>query len=262
MNVIHSTQFSPSSSPPPPQNRLLSLAWNKVNSGLFARLNLVELSKETVLYEPHSEMNYAYFPINSIISIRYEMKNGETSEICVVGNDGMLGAAMILGAESTPNYAVVLIAGLAYRLSRSDLAAEMDRNREMRNVLLRYAQSFTTQLAQSAVCNSHHYIEQRLCRFLLQSLDRLDSNRLPLTQEIIARMLGVQCEGVMESASKLQNMGAISCSLGDIHVLDREILESLCCECYELLKIEENRLFPVLSSLTNKTFPVMRISTS
>jgi CRP-like cAMP-binding protein len=197
-----------------------------------------------VLYKPSYRIEHAYFPIDSIIAILQETENGASCEISVVGNEGMTGVAMVLGAESTPSYSIVQSAGYAYRLKRSDLIAELNHNNELRNLLLRYAQSFMTQIAQTAVCNRHHSIDQRLCRLLLQSLDRVEGYSLVMTQELMANMLGVRREGITESAGKLQKLGVISYSRGHIDVLNKDKLEALCCECYVVVKKEENRLFP------------------
>jgi CRP-like cAMP-binding protein len=172
------------------------------------------------------------------------MKDGASAEIAVVGNDGAIGVALFMGGETTTNRAIVQSAGSAYRLTRARLKQEFDRHGEMLHILLRYTQALITQMAQTAVCNRHHSVDQQLCRWLLLSLDRLDSNKLNMTQELIANMLGVRREGVTDAAGKLQKLGVIQYARGRITVLDRPQLEQLCCECYQVVKTETDRLMP------------------
>jgi CRP-like cAMP-binding protein len=174
------------------------------------------------------------------------MESGASAEISVVGNEGLIGVALFMGGESTPSRAVVQSGGSAYRLAGQRLKDEFHRHGEMMLLMLRYTQSLITQMAQTAVCNRHHSIDQQLCRWLLLSLDRLPSNRLTMTQELIANMLGVRREGVTEAAGNLQTRGVIEYSRGQITVLDRQKLEQLSCECYEVVKKETDRLLPYL----------------
>lgn len=252
MNMNLSETSRPSFALTPFQNRLLVPPLFNALIGISARHNLVELSKNTVLYRPDSTMDYAYFPINSLIAKLYELENGDSSEICMVGNEGMIGVSMVLGAESTPNLAVVQKAGFAYRVGKSELMTAMDKNSELRTVLLRYAQSRMTQITRVAVCNRYHGTDQRLSLLLLQTLDRLEGNNVALTHEEIAKMLGVRRESITESTGKLKRLGAISCSRGNVVLRDKAKLMSLCCECYDAAKMHENRVFPMSSGLANK----------
>jgi len=198
----------------------------------------------SVLYEAGDAQRYIYFPIDSIVSLLYVLKSGASAEIAVVGNDGAIGIALFMGGETTTNRAIVQSAGSAYRLSRAWLKREFERHGEMLHILLRYTQALITQMAQTAVCNRHHSVDQQLCRWLLLSLDRLNSNKLTMTQELIANMLGVRREGVTDAAGKLQKLGVIQYSRGKIIVLDRPRLEALCCECYQVVRTETDRLMP------------------
>jgi CRP-like cAMP-binding protein len=195
-----------------------------------------------VLYESGDKLRHVYFPTDSIISLLYVMENGASAEIAVVGNEGIVGVSLFMGGESTPSRAVVQSAGTAYRLNGQRLKDEFDRHGELLVLLLRYTQALLTQMAQTAVCNRHHSIDQQLCRWLLLSLDRLPSNELTMTQELIANMLGVRREGVTDAAGKLQKLGVIEYSRGHIKVLDRHKLEELSCECYAVVKQESDRL--------------------
>jgi len=199
-----------------------------------------------VLYESGDELRYAYFPIDCIISLLYVMENGASAEIAVVGNEGIIGVALFMGGGTMPNRAVVLNAGYAYRLRATMLKQEISRNESLLRLLLRYTQALITQMAQTAVCNRHHSVDQQLCRWLLLRLDRLSSNELTMTQELIANMLGVRREGVTEAAKKLQLAGLIDYRRGHITVLDRPGLEARVCECYQVVKTEFDRLFPSL----------------
>jgi len=197
-----------------------------------------------VLYESGDTLRYAYFPVDCIISLLYVMEDGASAEISVVGNEGILGTALFMGGESTPSRAIVQSAGHAYRLVAQKFKEEFMRHTEMLVLLLRYTQALITQMAQTAVCNRHHSIDQQLCRWMLLSLDRLPSNNLVMTQELIANMLGVRRESVTEAAGKLQKLGVISYQRGHITVLDRVKLEKLSCECYAVVKKETDRLLP------------------
>jgi CRP-like cAMP-binding protein len=191
-------------------------------------------------------MKYVYFPITSIVSLLYVMEDGASAEIAVVGNEGILGISLFMGGETTPSRAVVQSSGDGYRLKAQLLKDEFNRAGPMLHLLLRYTQALITQMAQTAVCNRHHSIDQQLCRWLLLSLDRLPSNELKMTQELIANMLGVRREGVTEAAGKLQNAGLIHYSRGHITVIDRAGLEARVCECYAVVKTEFDRLLPDL----------------
>jgi len=195
-----------------------------------------------VIYESGDVLRHVYFPTNSIVSLLYVMMSGASAEISVVGYEGLIGVALFMGGESTPSRAVVQSAGYAYRLKGQILKDEFNRHEDLSHLLLRYTQSLLTQMAQTAVCNRHHSIDQQLCRWLLLSLDRLQGNHLTMTQELIANMLGVRREGVTEAAGKLQKLGVIEYSRGEITVLDRPALEKLCCECYAVVKTESDRL--------------------
>ncbi len=209
---------------------------------LFPHLKLVEMPFGMVLYESGVVLRHIYFPVDSIVSLLYVLNNGASAEIAVVGNEGAVGVSLFLGGETTPSRAVVQSAGSAYRLSRARLKEEFNRHGQLLHVLLRYTQSLITQMAQTAVCNRHHALDQQLCRWLLLSLDRLDSNELRVTQELIASMIGVRREGVTEAAGRLQKLGVIRYSRGKITVLDRPRLEELSCECYAVVKAETDRL--------------------
>jgi len=198
----------------------------------------------SVLYESGSKLRHVYFPTTSIVSLLYVMEDGASAEIAVVGNEGILGIALFMGGETTPSRAVVQSAGEGYRLKAHLLKQEFNRFGPMLHLLLRYTQALITQMAQTAVCNRHHSVDQQLCRWLLLSLDRLASNELTMTQELIANMLGVRREGVTEAAGKLQALGLIHYSRGRITVLDRLGIEAKACECYEVVKREFDRLLP------------------
>ncbi len=228
----------------PRQNHILDALPDLERERLFPHLELVEMSLGKVLYESGSALRHIYFPTDSIVSLLYVMRDGASAEIAVVGNEGAIGVSLFMGGETTPSRAIVQSAGHAYRLSRRRLKAEFDRHGDMLHILLRYTQSLLTQMAQTAVCNRHHSVDQQLCRWLLLSLDRLSTNRLNMTQELIANMLGVRREGVTEAAGKLQAKGAIRYSRGKITVLDRPQLERLACECYAVVKRETDRLLP------------------
>jgi CRP-like cAMP-binding protein len=202
------------------------------------------LSLGTALYEPDTVMQHVYFPIDSIVSLLNVMADSSSAEIAIVGNDGVVGVSLFMGGETTPSRAVVQSAGQAYRLEGSLLKSEFNRAGAMQHLLLRYTQSLLTQMAQTAVCYRHHSLDQQLCRWLLVSLDRLPSNELLMTQDLIANMLGVRREGVTEAARKLQQAGLIQYSRGHIVVLDRPGIEARTCECYALVKRESDRLLP------------------
>jgi CRP-like cAMP-binding protein len=207
-------------------------------------LELIEMPLGHVLYESHGSEPYVYFPTSAIVSLLYVMKNGDAVEIAVVGNEGMVGIPLIMGGNSTPSRAVVQSAGKGYRLQAQTMKDAFERSGPVAHLLLRYTQALITQMSQTAVCNRHHSVDQQLCRWLLLSLDRLQSNRLSMTQELIANMLGVRREGVTEAAGKLQDAGLISYRRGTITVVDRPGLEAKACECYQVVKTEFDRLLP------------------
>jgi CRP-like cAMP-binding protein len=197
-----------------------------------------------IVYESGDQLRHVYFPTDSIVSLLYVMENGSSAEISVVGNEGLVGIALFMGGETTPSRAIVQSGGNAYRLIAKRMKDEFNRHGQLQLLLLRYTQSLITQMAQTAVCNRHHTVDQQLCRWLLMSLDRLPSNRLTMTQELIANMLGVRREGVTTAAAKLQKLNVIQYARGRITVLDRPKLEHLCCECYAVVKKETDRLAP------------------
>ena len=197
-----------------------------------------------VLYESGSQLSHVYFPTTSIVSLLYAMENGASAEIAVVGNEGIVGVALFMGGETTPSRGIVQSAGHAYRLGGQHLKREFLRAGELQHVLLRYTQALLTQMAQTAVCNRHHSLDQQLCRWLLLSFDRLPSNELTMTQELIANMLGVRREGVTEAAGNLQKAGLIRYNRGRIVLVDRPGLEARSCECYAVVKKEFDRLLP------------------
>jgi len=223
-------------------NHLLAALPDEAKEHLFPHMKLVDLPLGKVLYEPGDALHYVFFPTDSIVSLLYVMENGASAEISVVGNEGVVGIAVFMGGESTPSRAIVQSSGSAFSLSSQRLRSEFNGYTDMRMLMLRYTQSLITQMAQTAVCNRHHSIDQQLCRWLLLSLDRLSHNRLVMTQELIANMLGVRREGVTEAAGKLQKLGVIQYNRGRITVLDRPRLEKLSCECYAVVKAETDRL--------------------
>jgi CRP-like cAMP-binding protein len=228
----------------PDKNHLLAALPRDEYERLRPGLELVELPLGKVLYESGDELRHVYFPIDSIVSLLYVMADGASAEIAVVGNEGIIGIALFMGGETMPNRAVVQSAGRAYRLKGQLLKSEFNRAGELQHLLLRYTQALITQMSQTAVCNRHHTVDQQLCRWLLLSLDRLSSNNLSMTQELIANMLGVRREGVTEAAGKLQDAGLIHYSRGHITVTDRPGLEARSCECYQVVKTEFDRLLP------------------
>jgi CRP-like cAMP-binding protein len=228
----------------PLQNHLLSAFPAAELERIIPQLQLVPMPLGKVLYESGDVMHHVYFPTDCIVSLLYVLVNGASAEISVVGNEGLIGISLFMGGETTPSRAVVQSAGFSYRLDAQKLKDEFHRNGEVQLLLLRYTQALITQMAQTAVCNRHHSVDQQLCRWLLLSLDRLASNQLVMTQELIANMLGVRREGVTEAAGKLDKLGIINYTRGRITVLDRPRLEQLCCECYAVVKKESDRLLP------------------
>lgn len=197
-----------------------------------------------VLHESGAKMQYVYFPTTAIVSLLYELENGSSAEIAVVGNEGVVGISLLMGGESTLSRAVVQSAGMGYKIKSARVVAEFGRSGPVMHLFLRYIQALITQMSQTAVCNRHHTLDQQLCRWLLLSADRLSSNELVMTQELIANMLGVRREGVTEAASALQRVGLIKYSRGRITMLDRPGLELRTCECYAVVKKEYDRLLP------------------
>jgi len=241
---------SPISAPGPSnphQNHLLDALPSDDYERVASHLELLPLKLGDVLYESGGHMNYVYFPTTSIISLLYVMQDGASAEIAIVGNEGMLGISLFMGGDSTPSRAVVQSAGHAFRLKADLLKAEFARFGPAMHLLLRYTQALITQMSQTAVCNRHHSLDKQLCRWLLLSLDRLQTNDLSMTQELIANMLGVRREGVTEAAGKLQEAGLIQYSRGRIAVLNRGGLEARTCECYQVVKTEYDRLLPYVA---------------
>ncbi len=226
----------------PNQNHLLAALPGKEFEILEAHLELVPLSLGEFLYEPGTQLQYAYFPTTAIVSLHYVMESGASAETAGVGNEGVIGISLFMGGDTTPSSAVVQTAGHAYRLCNSVLMQEFNRGGLLQKLLLRYTQALITQMAQTAVCNRHHSITQQLCRWLLLTLDRLPSNELVMTQELVASMLGVRREGITEAAGKLQRAGIINYRRGHITVLDRKGLEARTCECYAVVRKELDRL--------------------
>ena len=207
-----------------------------------SHLEPTDLPLGHVIYEPGRLLDHLYFPTNAIVSLLYVMEDGASAEIAVVGNEGVVGISLFMGGETTPSRAVVQSAGRAYRLPARLMHTEFNRGGSLQHLLLRYTQSLITQMAQTAVCNRHHSVDQQLCRWLLLSLDRLSGTDLVMTQELIANMLGVRREGVTAAAGKLQKAGVINYRRGHITVLDRPTLETLSCECYAVVRRECDRL--------------------
>jgi CRP-like cAMP-binding protein len=226
------------------ENSLLAALPDAEWTRWLPQLEPVEMPLGQVLYEAGDTLKYMYFPINSIVSLLYVMENGASAEIAVVGKEGLVGVSLFMGGESTSSRAVVQSAGHGCRLNSKVMKTEFDRAGPVLHLLLRYTQALLTQMAQTAVCNRHHSLDQQLCRWLLLSLDRLAGNELVMTQELIANMLGVRREGVTEAALQLQKAGLIRYARGRITVLDREGLEGRTCECYAVVKREYDRLLP------------------
>jgi CRP-like cAMP-binding protein len=226
----------------PQDNQLLAALSHAARERIYPKLRLVEMPLGKILHEPGDALRHIYFPTDCIVSLLYVLEDGSSAEICVVGNDGMIGVSLFMGGETTTGRAIVQSGGFAYRLKGRRLKQEFERQGETMHILLRYTQALITQMAQTAVCNRHHSVGQQLCRWLLLSLDRLPDNKLTMTQELIANMLGVRREAVTDAAGKLQKIGVITYQRGLITVLDRERLEQLSCECYAVVKKEADRL--------------------
>jgi CRP-like cAMP-binding protein len=211
---------------------------------LAIHLERVDLSLGAVIHESGAIQTHAYFPIDSIISMLYVLKDGDSAEVAVVGHDGMIGLPIIMGGGTSPHRALVQAAGTALRMKAQFLREECERSGSLQQLLMRYNQALMIQIGQTAVCNRHHSVDQQLCRWLLMSIDRLPNSDLTMTQELIANMLGVRREGVTQAAGKLQGKGAIRYQRGRITVLDRPLLLQLSCECYEVVQKEYLRLLP------------------
>ncbi len=239
-----SSMFSPLrlTPPGPLQNHLLAALPESERARLLGHLELVPMPLGKAVYESGARLSHVYFPTTAIVSLLFVMEDGASAEIAVVGNEGIVGIALFMGGETMPNRAVVQSAGHAYRLRGQLLQKEFNRPGPLQHLLLRYILALLAQMAQTAVCNRHHSVDQQLCRWLLLSLDRLPSNELSMTQELIANMLGVRREGVTEAAGKLQTAGLIRYNRGRITVLDRPGLEARVCECYEVVRKEFHRL--------------------
>ena len=226
----------------PHQNQLLAALPQEVQERLFPHLELVSLPLGKVIYEADDTPYYVYFPTDVIVSLVQVIEDGASAEIAVVGREGLVGISLFMGGESTTSRGVVQSAGHAYRLEGRRLKDEFNRHSELMDLTLRYTQALLTQMAQTAVCNRHHTIQQQLCRWLLLSLDRLSGDQLIMTQELIANMLGVRREGVTEAARRLHKLGIIEYRRGRIKILDRPALEQQSCECYAVVKKETDRL--------------------
>jgi CRP-like cAMP-binding protein len=232
----------------PTDNQLLAALPAPEYRRWLSALERVNLPLGQVIYESGATLEHVYFPTTAIISLLYVMEDGASAEIAVVGREGMVGVALFMGGESTPSRAVVQSAGQGFRLNAQLMKDEFNRAGPVLHLLLRYTQALITQMAQTAVCNRHHSLDQQLCRWLLLSMDRLTGNELVMTQELIANMLGVRREGVTEGALKLQKAGLIRYSRGHITVLDRAGLERATCECYAVVKKEYDRLLPATTA--------------
>lgn len=235
----------------PQQNHLLAALPAAELELLAIHLELVPMRLGDMLYGPDEQLRHAYFPTTSIVSLHYVMESGASAETAGVGNEGVVGVSLFMGGDTTPSSAVVQTAGYAYRLSRQILKEEFNRGAALQGLLLRYTQALITQMAQTAVCNRHHSVEQQLCRWLLLTLDRLSGNELIMTQELVANMLGVRRVGVTEAAGNLQRAGYISYRRGHIAVLDRLGLEQHACECYAVVKKELSRLLSDVSDASS-----------
>ncbi len=228
----------------PKQNHFLAALPEEDYARLLPNLELIPMPLGWAVYESGGRMSHLYFPTTSLVSLLYVMENGSSAEIAITGNCGLVGIALFMGGETTPSRAVVQSAGNGYRLGANVAKREFAAGGDLQHLALRYTQALITQMAQTAVCNRHHALDQQLCRWLLLSLDRLPGDELVMTQELIANMLGVRREGVTEAARKLQAAGLIHYSRGHIKVLDRAKLETRVCECYAVVKKEYDRLLP------------------
>jgi len=237
----------PAASRSPKDNRLLASLPRATYDKLLPLLEPAPLPLGMALYESGGAQGYVYFPTTAIVSLLYVLENGASAEIAITGNEGLVGISLFMGGETTPSRAVVQSAGTGYRLRASVMKKEFESDGDLQHLLLRYTQALITQMAQTAVCNRHHSVDQQLCRWLLLSLDRLPDSELVMTQELIANMLGVRREGVTEAAGRLQAAGLIAYRRGHISVHDRAGLEARVCECYAVVKREYDRLLPALA---------------
>jgi CRP-like cAMP-binding protein len=226
----------------PTQNRLLAALPAAEFERLAAHLEPVVLPLGEMLYEPGAQLQHAYFPVSAIVSLHYVMESGASASVAAVGNEGIVGVSLYMGGDTTPSSAVVQTAGDAYRLARRLLKQEFERSGPTQRLLLRYTQALMTQMSQTAVCNRHHSVEQQLCRWLLVTLDRLPSDKIVMTQEMVAGMLGVRRESITEATGRLQQAGVVQVRRGHLTVLERAGLETRVCECYAVVKSEFGRL--------------------
>jgi CRP-like cAMP-binding protein len=240
----------------PNQNHLLAALPPRSFEPLAGHLELVPMTQGQMLYEPGSQMHHAYFPTTCIVSLHYVTQSGASAESAGVGNEGVVGISLFMGGDSTSSSAVVQTAGHAYRLACATLKHEFNRAGDLQRLLLRYTQALMTQMAQTAVCNRHHSVEQQLCRWLLLTLDRLPGREVVVTQELVASMLGVRRESVTDAAGRLQATGCIRYRRGHIGVPDRAGLEARVCECYGVVKLELDRLLRDVPSLPRSVKPV------
>ena len=225
------------------KNLLLNSLSEDSRQRIYPHLKLTEMPAGTVLYESGEVMEEIFFPIDSIVSMLYVVEDGHSAEIAMIGNEGVVGIALFMGGLSTPNRGVIQSPGYSYRMNRKHLMQEFNLHGDFHHLLLRYTQALITQMAQTAVCNRHHNIDQHLCRWLLLSMDRHIGSHLYITQELIANLLGVRRESITKAANKLQDSGAIHDQRGHITVMDRQYLEQNCCECYAVVRKEYDRLF-------------------
>ncbi|MCC7200387.1 MAG: Crp/Fnr family transcriptional regulator [Gammaproteobacteria bacterium] len=230
--------------PNPSANRLLGAFSRAERARIYPHLQLAQMPLGKVICESGGTLRHVYFPVNCIISLLYVLEDGASAEIALVGHEGLVGVSLFMGGDTTPSRAVVQSAGCAYRLPARMLQDEFHADTTIQSLFLRYTQALITQMSQTAVCNRHHSVDQQLRRWLLLSLDCLEGDKLSMTQELIANMLGVRREGVTEAAGRLQKLGVIHYSRGHITVVDRPRLEALCCECYSVVKRETDRLLP------------------
>lgn len=228
------------------ENLLLAALSDEAKMRWLHDLVLIDLPLGHVIYESNSAMTDLYFPTTAIVSLLYVLEDGDSAEIAVVGNEGVVGVSLFMGTGSATNTAVVQSAGKGFRLSASAMRTEFERSGPVLHLMLRYTMALVAQMSQTAVCNRHHSVDQQLCRWLLLSFDRLKGDELVMTQELIANMLGVRRGGVSESANKLQKEGLIRYARGRIKMLDRSALERRTCECYAVVKTEYDRLLPLL----------------
>jgi CRP-like cAMP-binding protein len=249
----------------PKQNQLIAALPANNYEFISRLLERVEVSSGDVLYEPGRALNYVYFPVTCIISKLYFMENGSSSELAMIGNEGMVGISLFMGGETMPHQAVAVMPGYAYRLRRKQFELEIkriggQRSGALHSILLRYIQALITHITQLAVCNRHHTIDQQLCRWLLMILDRQNDSEITITQQLISTILGVRREGITEAAGKLQQAGLICYRRGHISVLDRVGLKAQSCECYQVIKTEFDRLLPLGSKLSPTPIPITAIN--